>query len=809
MRSDAIPHGGGTTMWLFASYSRKDETAVRGLISDLQRAHLSVWHDQELRGGDPWWQDILRRIRQCDVFLFLLSDNSLASKPCLTELSYARALGLPILPVQVGPVGNIRLTPVADIQVVDYRERTLAKGMELLDAIQQAVTERHPLPEPLPEPPSVPFEYLLRLGSAIGAAQLTPDQQGDFIRQLREVLETEDDEGVKDDAHELLRALRRRPDITYRNAQAIDRLLADLAAATTPVTVRGASSAGEGPPASPTAADDHEPQKAGAGDVGAGGRPGRRLRTGLHAASSGRPERLRRTRRLLTAGALLLALAALGAIWLLGRGDTIPPSDVVLAQPAADVGPEPFAESAAAGQGEPPISLAGAVSGATPGLYGGTGTNSCNAQGLADFLEKQPTLAAAWGTALGISVEQVRTFLGGLTPVTLRTDTAITNHGFRDDRAVPFQAVLQAGTAVLIDAYGEPKVRCACGNPLQPPEQQADMPYEGPRWPGFEAETVTEIKPAPSPVEEFVVLRQDTGDFVARPQGTQGDQDDHPDTAAEQRARELPTSSAAGSPSDDGGAGEQSNEGGENASGNGTDDSSTVPGENPGTAPGNGSGEGTEDGPDSPSGGTAGDTEDDVQTRDRAVEGVLPGGTDGEAGGGSGTPPGGTDGETGGGSGTPPGGTDGEAGGGSGTPPGGTDGETGGGSGTPPGGTDGETGGGSGTPPGGTDGETGGGSGTPPGGTGGETGGGSGTPPGGTDGETGGGSGTPPGGTDGETGGGSGTPPGGTGGETGGGSGTPPGGTGGETGDGTVLVPGSGDDAGTGDSTVPDADPAD
>src|SRR3712207_78845 len=118
------PAAGVRTMWLFASYSRKDEAAVGELISDLQRAHLSVWHDQELRGGDPWWQDILSRIRQCDVFLFLLSRNSLASKPCLAELSYARALGLPILPVQVGHVGNLRLTPVADIQVVRSEEHT-------------------------------------------------------------------------------------------------------------------------------------------------------------------------------------------------------------------------------------------------------------------------------------------------------------------------------------------------------------------------------------------------------------------------------------------------------------------------------------------------------------------------------------------------------------------------------------------------------------------------------------------------------------------------------------------------------------
>jgi hypothetical protein len=78
---------------IFASYSRKDEAAVQDLIADLGRAHLSVWHDQALHGGDPWWQDILQRIRESDVFLFALSKNSLASKPCLAELSYGGCPG--------------------------------------------------------------------------------------------------------------------------------------------------------------------------------------------------------------------------------------------------------------------------------------------------------------------------------------------------------------------------------------------------------------------------------------------------------------------------------------------------------------------------------------------------------------------------------------------------------------------------------------------------------------------------------------------------------------------------------------------
>jgi hypothetical protein len=212
-------------MTLFLSYSSKDEAPVRALTADLARARLDVWLDQELRGGDPWWQDILRQIRECDVFLFALSANSLASKPCRSELAYARALGVPVLPVQIGAVENLRATPVADIQVVDYRERSASSGITLVAAVQDAMRHRRPLPDPLPPSPPVPFEYLLRLGEAMDSQRLSPDEQGQLLRQLRECLETEDDEGVREDARGLLRALRRRADVTHRSVMEIDALL--------------------------------------------------------------------------------------------------------------------------------------------------------------------------------------------------------------------------------------------------------------------------------------------------------------------------------------------------------------------------------------------------------------------------------------------------------------------------------------------------------------------------------------------------------------------------------------------------------
>lgn len=75
---------------------------MKSLISDLEATRHAVWADQELTGGDSWWQEILRQTRHCDVFVLALSNNSLRSKPCLAELDYARRLRIPVVPAQIG-----------------------------------------------------------------------------------------------------------------------------------------------------------------------------------------------------------------------------------------------------------------------------------------------------------------------------------------------------------------------------------------------------------------------------------------------------------------------------------------------------------------------------------------------------------------------------------------------------------------------------------------------------------------------------------------------------------------------------------
>ena len=67
-----------------------------------------------------------------------------------------------------------------------------------------------------------------------------------------------------------------------------------------------------------------------------------------------------------------------------------------------------------------------------------------------------PQKASAWAAAKGISVNQISTYIGGLTPMTLRYDTRVTNHGYVNGQANAIPEILQAGQAVLVDSHGVP-----------------------------------------------------------------------------------------------------------------------------------------------------------------------------------------------------------------------------------------------------------------------------------------------------------------------------------------------------------------
>lgn len=219
-------------------------------------------------------------------------------------------------------------------------------------------------------------------------------------------------------------------------------------------------------------------------------------------------------------------------------------ADVVILEPTALEVPDPFTDSVAVAE-QPLVPSAsptatadatappeegtgaggGVVPASAPGLYGGTqDQQSCDPDQLVEFLEGDQDKAEAWARVQDIEVEEIDEFVAGLTPVVLRRDTRVINHGYRDGKADAYAAVLQAGTAVLVDEYGVPRAKCSCGNPLAPPRPVTTATrYQGARWTGFSPDKVVVVK-ATTRISVIILVSPDGTPF-GRPIGTTGSED--------------------------------------------------------------------------------------------------------------------------------------------------------------------------------------------------------------------------------------------------------------------------------------------
>ena len=126
---------------IFVSYSRVDRYITEQLVAHLRRiyGHKHVWFDENLRAGQTWWDEVRRQIDKSDVFIILISPESLNSKYCMMELNAARDSRKHIIPVLVRDrtvvppniknlhmikmPGSINLEALTDLQAAIYHAR--------------------------------------------------------------------------------------------------------------------------------------------------------------------------------------------------------------------------------------------------------------------------------------------------------------------------------------------------------------------------------------------------------------------------------------------------------------------------------------------------------------------------------------------------------------------------------------------------------------------------------------------------------------------------------------------------------------
>ena len=103
-------------MSIFISYSRQDQAYVNKLVEALREQDLPWWLDNKIDYGDKWTKEIEENLKKCQIFLLVMSRNSLASEWVQRELTFAQQLKKPIFPLLLD---GERWFEVINIQTTD------------------------------------------------------------------------------------------------------------------------------------------------------------------------------------------------------------------------------------------------------------------------------------------------------------------------------------------------------------------------------------------------------------------------------------------------------------------------------------------------------------------------------------------------------------------------------------------------------------------------------------------------------------------------------------------------------------------
>jgi len=220
-------------MKVFISYSNRNRDLVESLAKDLQPAlstisadpHNEVWFDEQLVGGQDWWNTILGQLQTCDIFVFALSPNSIKSDACQRELRYATDLRKRILPIWItSDVSAIDLPELLESrQWINYSKQDKAAFQDLITALRQ-LPPAQPPPDPLPTPPTMPLSPLTEISHQLASDKLDRVQQNEILLRLKDFLVQPDQ---AKDAYQLLLRLKQHPDLRRSVAEDIDDLLRD------------------------------------------------------------------------------------------------------------------------------------------------------------------------------------------------------------------------------------------------------------------------------------------------------------------------------------------------------------------------------------------------------------------------------------------------------------------------------------------------------------------------------------------------------------------------------------------------------
>jgi hypothetical protein len=151
----------------FISYSRRDRPFMQQFIPRLRNVygHNNVWYDKDLQGGDKWAAEIQRNITKSDIFVILLTPESMQSQHCRDEWQQALHENKAILPVLLQDN-----TPIApELASIQYVDMSAGISDENIDKFHAAVNQLKPTQF---IPVATPTTYKLPINKPKNSSQL-------------------------------------------------------------------------------------------------------------------------------------------------------------------------------------------------------------------------------------------------------------------------------------------------------------------------------------------------------------------------------------------------------------------------------------------------------------------------------------------------------------------------------------------------------------------------------------------------------------------------------------------------------------
>ncbi len=123
---------------LFLSYARQDSHFALRLAADLENLKHQIWVDSiNLTGGEEWYDELERAIREADIFIAIITPSSTHSKWCKRDWLFADKLQKIIIPILLE--GDIPYFFIST-QIIYFRnenyENNLKKLLEILKSFE-------------------------------------------------------------------------------------------------------------------------------------------------------------------------------------------------------------------------------------------------------------------------------------------------------------------------------------------------------------------------------------------------------------------------------------------------------------------------------------------------------------------------------------------------------------------------------------------------------------------------------------------------------------------------------------------------